>query len=408
MIGLGTKGSDGIEEGIHLRWSFNDKLGFPPCFKLYRKESDLNNRYVFPVVSAAVQVLPLPYTFQLNQNTNFEFRIDSAKIDEQEIDSIELEFEALEDGSTVGVIPIDGEITILFSKPVSRIELRFLLENNSEFKIKTLSEEGVYYPYDVLGSSTGLQNISFDASNATGIVLCGASIKLVHLAGWICVEKGDWKRINNLCGCGLPVNQEGTPYMEHAYPPIIGRDLATALCRLGYLNVINSPITAAEFLELKAMLLSLVDEGSLVPVGWTIFPNDEEEATDETMEFSKYDFLLAQSLHVFFARILDLYFVDKDTGNDSYYDYKVTAEWPERNKRRLDHEITFDDYQIRETFFPIKKLDDHVVLYAPRKPQIVESSYPLFRTELGLDITTENLPIVINFLKPVGNVKSFL
>lgn len=30
MIGHGTKGSDGIDEGIHLRWSFDDKLGFPP------------------------------------------------------------------------------------------------------------------------------------------------------------------------------------------------------------------------------------------------------------------------------------------------------------------------------------------------------------------------------------------
>ena len=408
MIGLGTKGSDGIEEGIHLRWSFNDKLGFPDCFKLYRRESDLNNKYVFPVVSAGVQVLAIPSTFQLRQNTIFEFRIDSAKIGDQEVESIALQYETLEDGSTVGVIPIDGEVSILFSRPVSRIELRFLLDHNSQFKIKTLSEEGVYYLYAVQGNVTGLQNISFDASNATGIVLRGAAIKLVYLAGWMCVEKGDWKRINELCGCGLPVNQEGTPYVNDVYPPIIGRDLATALCRLGYLRVLDSPITAAEFLELKGMLLSMVDEGALVPVGWTIFPNDDEEDTDETIEFPKYDFLLAQSLHVFFARVLDLYFVDKDTNNDTYYDYKVTAHWPEWNKRRLDHEITFDDYQIRETFFPIRQLDDHVVLYAPRTPQIVESSYPLFRTELGLDITTENLPVVINFLQPVTEVQLVL
>lgn len=406
MIGLGTKGSDGIEEGIHLRWSFNDKLGFPDCFKLYRRESDLNNKYVFPIYDDVIPLtLDLPYTYTVHQNETFKFRIASAIIDGQEADSIRIKHETLEDGSVIRFIQIEGEVTILFSKPVSRIELRFLLDHNSQFRIKTLSDEGVCYPYDVLGSVTGLQNISFDASNATGVVLRGAAIKLVHLAGWVCVEKGDWERINDLCGCGLPVNQEGTPYVNDVYSPIMGRDLATALCRLGYLSVANSPITAAEFLELKAMLLTMVDEGSLVPVGWTLFPNDEEEATDETMEFSKYDFLLAQSLHVFFARILDLYFVDKDTDNDTYYDYKVTAEWPEWNKRRLDHEITFDDYQLHETFFPIQQLDDHVVLYAPRPPQIVESSYPLFRTELGLDVTAENLPIVINFLKPVTEVQ---
>ena len=116
MIGLGTKGTDGIEEGIHLRWSFNDKLGFPDCFKLYRRESDLNNKYIFPVVSTAVQVLTIPYTFQLRQNTIFEFRIDSAKLDDQEVDSIAVQYETLEDGSTIGVIPIDGEVTILFQR----------------------------------------------------------------------------------------------------------------------------------------------------------------------------------------------------------------------------------------------------------------------------------------------------
>jgi hypothetical protein len=408
MIGLGTKGFDGIEEGIHLRWSFNDKLGFPDCFKLYRRQSDLNNKYIFPVARPGVQVLPIPYTIQLHQNTSFEFRIDSAKVNGVEVGSIALQYETLEDGSTVGVIRIDGEITIRFSKAVSRIELRCLLDRNSEFKIKALSQDGDYYPYDVQGVVTGIQNISFDAANATGIVIRGAAIKLVHLAGWMCVEKGAWERINQLCGCGLPVNQEGTDYVNRVYPPIIGRDLATALCRLGYLRVADSPITAAEFLELKAMLLTMVDEASLVPVGWTIFPNEDEEASDETIELSKYDFLLAQSLHVFFARLLDLYFVDSDTDSDNCYDYKITAGWPEWNKRRLDHEITFDDYEIGQTFFSISKLDQHVVLYAPIKPQIVESSYALFRTELGLDVTTENLPVVINFIKPVTEVQLVL
>ncbi|KAB2835373.1 MAG: hypothetical protein F9K48_04405 [Candidatus Brocadia sp.] len=408
MIGLGTKGLDGIEEGIHLRWSFDDKLGFPDCFKLYRRESDIGNRYEFQLRDIPSQTLKLPYTQEIKHNTDLKIRLVSAEINGNEVETLTVEEVTPEGGLPLNMISINGELRISFSKPVSRIELRFLLDNNSQFKIKMLSEEGVYYPYNVLGNITGLQNISFDAPNATGIVLRGAAIKLVHLAVWICAEKGNWKRINDLCGCGLPVNQEGTPYVNDVYPPIIGRDLATALCRLGYLRVTDSPITAAEFLELKAMLLSMVNEGSLVPVGWTLFPNDEEGATDETMEFSKYDFLLAQSLHVFFARIVDLYFVDKDTDNDTYYDYKITAEWPEWNKRRLDHEITFDDYQLHETFFPIQQLNDHVILYASKPPQIVESSYPLFRTELGLVVTTENLPIVINFLKPVTEVQLVL
>ena len=409
MIGLGTKGLDGIEEGIHLRWSFDDKLGFPPCFKLYRRESDLKNKYEFPIHDDIIpQTVDLPYTYTLHQNDTFKFRLASAIINGEEADSIQVEYETLEDGSTIRMIHIEGELTILFSKPVSRIELRFLLEDHSSFKIKTLSEKGNYYPYSIEENATGLQNISFDAPQATGLVLRGTAIKLVHLAGWICVAKGNWQRINDLCGCGLPVNQEGTNYTDDVYPPFIGRDLATALCRLGYKTVGNSPITAAQFLELKAMLLTMTEEGAGVPVGWTLFPDDEGEVADETLEFSKYDFLLAQSLHVFFAKILDLYFVDTDTDNDKVYDYKVTAEWPEWNKRRLDHEITFDDYPLDETFFLVYPLDDQVVLYAPKPPQIVEEAYPLSRTTMGLDISSENVPIVINFLQPVTEVQIFL
>jgi len=31
MIAHGTDGSDGLEAGIHLRWSFDQALGFPLC-----------------------------------------------------------------------------------------------------------------------------------------------------------------------------------------------------------------------------------------------------------------------------------------------------------------------------------------------------------------------------------------
>ncbi|MCF6154507.1 MAG: hypothetical protein E3K36_04480 [Candidatus Brocadia sp.] len=408
MIGHGTNGSDGIEEGIHLRWAFHDKLGFPACFKLYRRKSDIGNRYEFQLQDLPNQTLNLPYTQEIEHNTDLKIRLVSAEINGNEVEALTVEEVTPAGGLPINMIPINGELRISFSKPVARIELGFLVSRKSRFQIIAQTKDGDYYPHTVFGGTGGFKNISFDAPGTMGIVLRGREINLAALAGWICTVKGEWKRINELCGCGLPVNQEGTPYVNDVYPPIIGRDLATALCRLGYLNVADSPITAAEFLELKAMLLSMVDEGSLVPVGWTLFPNNEEAATDETMECSKYDFLLAQSLHVFFARILDLYFVDKDTDNDTYYDYKVTAEWPGWNKRRLDHEITFDDYQLHESFFPIQQLDDHVVLYAPKPPQIAESSYPLFRTELGLDVTAENLPIVINFLKPVTEVQLVL
>ena len=35
LIGHGTNGLDGIESGIHLRWAFNHKLGFPIVFDYF-------------------------------------------------------------------------------------------------------------------------------------------------------------------------------------------------------------------------------------------------------------------------------------------------------------------------------------------------------------------------------------
>ena len=415
MIAFGTKGDDGIDEGIHLRWAFNDKLGFPSCFKLYRRESDLKNKYEFPVYSDNIpNRIDIPFTFQPNPNDKFKFRIDSVKIVGQENDSLELNYVTLEDGSSVRVMQVNGEVTFLFSKPISRMELIFVIDDSSDFSIKMLAAKDSYYPYAITAENTGLQNLSFDTEGATGIVLRGTGIQLVYLAAWICKKGKGWKRINDHCGCGLPVNLEGTDYLNDVYPPIIGRDLATVLCRLGFEDELSSPITLVQFLELKGMLLTMIGEGTEVPIGWTLFPNEEETSENEetegseSLEFSKYDFLLTQSLQVFFARILDLYFVDNEAETGKTYDYKITANWPEDLKRRLDHEITFDGYEIGETFFQQVQLEEFTVLTTTVNPEIIEAPYELFRTVQGVHIPSGTIPHILSFLQAVTEVQLVL
>jgi hypothetical protein len=169
-------------------------------------------------------------------------------------------------------------------------------------------------------------------------------------------------------------------------------------------DIADSPITAAEFLELKAMLLTMTGEGSAVPVGWTVFPNDEEDS-EASLECSKYDFLLIQSLQVFFAKILGLYFVDTDVIDNTYYDYKVTAEWPTWLKRRLDYELVFDTYTSGQTFFPVTEFDDRLVMIGAGAPVVVDEPYDLFRTVNGLEITTPANPFVLTFALPVNEVQ---
>jgi hypothetical protein len=405
MIGHGTTGSDGIGEGIHLRWSFNDKLGFPPCFKLYRRKSDEGNRYHFPIEDTPISDLLLPYSVRVIMNNEIRFTLHSLIIEGADAGFVNVESVTLPGGTSQRCFHIlSGELTILFSKPIARLELVFFLEADSKLKLTALSNNNeLYEPYTVQDGDTGLQKISFDIPGATGIKIGGFNIKLTGLNCWLPVNGNGWKRINDYCGCGLPVNQEGTPYTNDVYQ-LIGKDLAMALCRLGYRRVEDSPITALEFIELKAMLLTMVAEGLAVPVGWTLFPNAEED-TDTALELSKYDFLLTQSLQVFFAKILGLYFLDTDVEDGKYYDYKVTAEWPSWLKRRLDHEIIFDDYVTEQFFFPVWQINEHIVLAGAQASQIVEQPYIISRTELGLELTSENLPIVLSFLKPVTEVQ---
>jgi hypothetical protein len=52
MVVHGTDGSDGITSGIHLRWAFHYKFGFPPeGFKLYKRKSNLKNKNCIEIES---------------------------------------------------------------------------------------------------------------------------------------------------------------------------------------------------------------------------------------------------------------------------------------------------------------------------------------------------------------------
>jgi hypothetical protein len=126
ITGHGTTGSDGIDEGIHLRWSFNDKLGFPACFKLYRRESNERDHYHFPV-ERLPPGLDLPYSYEIRQRENLEITIASARIRGEETSSVEVRKETLVNGAVISYIHVSGELTIRFSIPVSRIEMTFFL-----------------------------------------------------------------------------------------------------------------------------------------------------------------------------------------------------------------------------------------------------------------------------------------
>jgi len=71
MISHGTDGTDGLEAGIHLRWQFDTRLGFPlEGFYLYRRSSCSVTRCDFFGNDVRDFVLPSG-TYAVEININF-------------------------------------------------------------------------------------------------------------------------------------------------------------------------------------------------------------------------------------------------------------------------------------------------------------------------------------------------
>lgn len=408
MTGHGTSGSDGIEPGIHLRWAFDDKLGFPSCFKLYRRPSDLNNLLVFDFNQIVNSERDFPYVQQVFDNVYIT--LESAVIEGEQAQVIGSEQVTLDDGRQVPAIVFNGQLVISFSQPVSRLELGFLFSAESSFQINVHSPAGDYSPHVCLGSVIGAKTIAFDAPGTTGLTLSGNGIVFGKLKAMVCTKKGSWTPIQKKCGCGLPLNRQRTNYLEELYSNV-PVDLATVLCRLGLSASDQSDEVLEEFRKLKITLLSMLPEGLVIPWGWTLFPTtpngSDPDTSDHELAFSKYDFLLSQSQHVHYAKVLDFYFLDDGGQENTYYDYKVTATWPESNLRRLEHELTFEDFEIDHHLFLSSNLNENVVLIAKVEPVIAEEDYPAARTTQGLRITS-TIFTLINFIKPVTEIQLHL
>ena len=405
LIGHGTNGSDGIESGIHLRWAFNHKLGFPNCIRLFRRPSYLPNHYVWDYLTQVNKALALPSTYEvINGVREFDFHFESTP----GITSFPIVSKTFGMQAAYVLYIKSGELRVTFSLPVNRIELGFLVTSKSVFQIIVNDSEGAYYPKTVSGSFPGWKDIYFDAAGATGVTLTGKEINLSHLAVWICsdVEANLWNEIKLTCGCGAPVipSVKPAPNVIEGIAPAV--DALKMDCRLNLGGGSPAPFTRDDILEISELFLSIFREGATVPVGWTLFDAKTAEGQAAT-EVSIYDYLLAQSLYVPVGKALDLYYVDKPPDPAIYFDYRIEIGWPEWNMRQLDHQITFDAFEVGRHFDNLFAIDNLYFLDAG-SPEIVEAHNDLARTNLGLALS-DTVPITIfRFPEPVTEVQLWL
>ncbi len=412
IVGHGTDGSDGIARGIHLRWAFDDKLGFPDCIRLFRRESDLRDRYVLePPGDEAVKKLKLPYKQRAQGRKAITFTIEYFR-DGKKLSSVPTTRITL-DNATLYLQPHDGEVRITLSRPVPRIILGFILRPDTAFAVEV---EGAR-PYQPLHMGAGKnvpETLEIEGDAIKRIRLIGEQIVLVGLTAWDCVaDNGNsWQEIKLNCGCGLPVEiKKPTNYIGDAYNQIKNLDFATVLCRLGIGQTEKAPFTAAAFDEFRQTLRAIEREGSSVPVGWTRFPSDADgrsAASDVGLKLAQYDYLLVQSQLAATARALDLAYLDDQVDAAKVYDYRVETSWPDDHKRRLDHILTFEDQEPGQALPAVVPYRDELAIGGMVDGRFEALDHPGARSTRALTFDCTAGLTGIQFVQPVTEVQIWL
>ncbi len=417
IIGHGTTGIDGIEPGNHLRWAFNHKLGFPECARLFRRRSYLQNHFTLTFPEEDDNPGPLIFPSKSQLYTDIIGYSETIGVEfESSQKSAEYVFAAYGSRRRY-VLNIKTNLTISLARPVSRIELGFVVTGNSNFQIFVDSEKHRYFPLRISGSDPGWKDVYFDVEEADRIRLIGKGISLFHLGIWLCrdIKDNPWQEIKLDCGCGLPLEEYSKLSVNTKKNKLPGIKEDIIDCRLNSNNLKpgNTELISRDSLTTVAKLLpGITHEGVQVPHGWTIFTDDTSvDTSEESLEttVSVYDYLLTQTLHVPVARIFDLYFVDHPPRNDNseYYDYKIEASWPHWNMRKLDQQISFDHLEIGQHFNTLYRLDD-LLFYAVSDSRIVESPSDFARVRYGLELVADDNRIEFRFIKPVTEVQLWI
>ncbi|MEM7023213.1 MAG: hypothetical protein AAF637_11565, partial [Pseudomonadota bacterium] len=206
LVGHGTNGSDGIARGIHLRWAFDDRLGFPDCVRLYRRASNNRDRYhLLPPGDEAAGGLDLPYKQRARGRDDIGFLIEYFDGDGRPLDSVPTTQVTL-DGNLLFLQLHDGEVRVSLSRPVPRVILRVVQRPETAVTIHAEGDRP-YQPLHLGPGDDDIEALEFEGRAIERIRLVGVQIVLLGLTAWDCVHDNgnSWTEIKLNCGCGLPV-----------------------------------------------------------------------------------------------------------------------------------------------------------------------------------------------------------
>lgn len=356
-----TNGEDGLSKGIHLRWAFHDKIGFPfGGFELYRRKSDLKKKVCIDLsIKNFKPSTKIPLSFIDN---NKKYKIDfSFPKKNKGILPFEFHLPLKEKISSKIIVPkLEKDTIINLPYPVSNIEIEYYVNRKTDGVISINNQKEQTYILNT--NKKGTYTYQIIASSIKSLKVEKGILGIKKICFWNCEEDGhEFKQVHRKCKVALPLKLKNELFSKKENN--FNENYQLALCHL-----VSEYISEQNFKEVHDFLAKIHNEGDFVPVGWNklndlgVFEecaSEEEQGSSPQLNFSFYDLLLLQSLHPRIAKILGLYTIDTDIEPNTYYDYQIVGYWgrkasplPLRNNpiAKLDYSINFEKYSMSRRF----------------------------------------------------------
>src|SRR5215208_4938398 len=196
MIWHGTDGSDGLESGIHLRWQFDPRLGFPlEGFYLHRRSS-CSRTICTEFGDFPERIEDLPYEYIVRDGEKEYKILISSPHKSGRVGSIPYS----DDDSRI--LRIHPPIEFRFPSGTHAVEIN-ILEGRCEIIPKV--DEMEIDAKSFIGG--GLNSIRFPALGKNSILMLGSEIFVSKICFSMCEDcEKPWEDpLNAKCGFGLPI-----------------------------------------------------------------------------------------------------------------------------------------------------------------------------------------------------------
>jgi hypothetical protein len=377
FIGHGTNGSDGIEVGIHLRWAFPPKLGFPPGgVILQRRSLDYAQTMVCDTVLPAItKVAPAGAMFL-----------------------------------PAGTWP--QYFTYVFPCVADRVEITMNAKAGQDWYFVFYAGLLPYVPIHITGLPAGVHTFNFVDEGITKLVICGSQIEVQRICRYCCgsVAGLTWETLSLEQNGKLPSGL--TAPLLATYYGVTDHNYAVALQRLNAAPTAR-PITPTDWAEMVPVLQQVASVDAVsVPVGWSVPPelltSGSAAAGTPATNMSSGDLLGLTAMNKKISRAIGSYHIDGAALATRLYDYAISAVYPATHLADLGTKINLENLGDDPLYSDIL-LDPQVLLKDLFLPMMDLTDSTLARCTQGLSFRNPPLGQArILFAGDVREVQLFL